>query len=167
MRDCTVEGCHRKYLARGWCKLHYDRWRRTGSTELRKPTYGGFHLRLSRNDSASNHRCVDCGQVAHEWSYHGNDPFEEQESSGLRYSLDVSYYSPRCRRCHRQHDLRLRGGGTIPDSVINQIRLGLAAGESQDSIARRLGCSQSYVSLIKLGKVRRKDADARDEVSGL
>lgn len=27
---CTVEGCDRPHLARGWCKLHYYRWRRRG-----------------------------------------------------------------------------------------------------------------------------------------
>ena len=35
-RTCTVEGCDRKYLASGYCQLHYSRMRQTGTTELRR-----------------------------------------------------------------------------------------------------------------------------------
>lgn len=27
---CAIEGCHNEHLARGWCQLHYDRWRANG-----------------------------------------------------------------------------------------------------------------------------------------
>ena len=27
---CTIEGCTRPHYARGYCVLHYSRWRRTG-----------------------------------------------------------------------------------------------------------------------------------------
>lgn len=30
MRVCSIEGCLRRHEARGWCSLHYDRWRRHG-----------------------------------------------------------------------------------------------------------------------------------------
>lgn len=33
---CAIEGCGKRVMARGWCKTHYDRWNRTGSTELEK-----------------------------------------------------------------------------------------------------------------------------------
>lgn len=29
-RTCTVEGCDRDARARGWCGMHWQRWRRTG-----------------------------------------------------------------------------------------------------------------------------------------
>lgn len=35
VRKCEVEGCGRSHLARGYCGLHYKRWRATGSTDSR------------------------------------------------------------------------------------------------------------------------------------
>lgn len=32
-RTCTVEGCERRTLARGYCATHYSRWRKTGTTD--------------------------------------------------------------------------------------------------------------------------------------
>lgn len=29
-RDCTVEGCDNESFSRGWCRGHYDKWRRHG-----------------------------------------------------------------------------------------------------------------------------------------
>jgi 5-methylcytosine-specific restriction endonuclease McrA len=31
---CSIDGCDRPSLARGWCSTHYHRWRTTGSTEI-------------------------------------------------------------------------------------------------------------------------------------
>lgn len=36
MKLCSVKGCCRKYLAKGYCEMHYRRVRRYGSTELSK-----------------------------------------------------------------------------------------------------------------------------------
>lgn len=32
-RTCSVPGCDRAHEARGWCKTHYSRWRRTGEIQ--------------------------------------------------------------------------------------------------------------------------------------
>lgn len=29
-RPCSVDGCERRSSARGWCHMHYERWRRHG-----------------------------------------------------------------------------------------------------------------------------------------
>lgn len=31
---CQYEGCTKPHDARGWCRLHYQRWMKTGSVEL-------------------------------------------------------------------------------------------------------------------------------------
>lgn len=33
-RECLVDGCLWDAQSKGWCKLHYERWRRTGDPEL-------------------------------------------------------------------------------------------------------------------------------------
>src|SRR5262245_8612145 len=32
---CSVDGCERWAVARGWCRRHYARWKRTGQLEAR------------------------------------------------------------------------------------------------------------------------------------
>lgn len=34
MKTCAVNECHRKHYGKGWCQLHYKRWRSHGSPEL-------------------------------------------------------------------------------------------------------------------------------------
>lgn len=38
MTDCPVEDCHRPAVKRGWCDMHYQRWRDTGSLGTPKRT---------------------------------------------------------------------------------------------------------------------------------
>jgi hypothetical protein len=38
--SCSVSGCVRPTYARSWCKVHYSRWSRTGSTESSAPKVG-------------------------------------------------------------------------------------------------------------------------------
>lgn len=42
MRVCNVEGCNKKYFARGYCKKHYSRYRRNGNPNIVLREYHGY-----------------------------------------------------------------------------------------------------------------------------
>ena len=72
--------------------------------------YGTAHERVRAfRGSAAEHMCVDCGGNAAQWSYNHSDPEEivstESYADGLPYSVDPSYYDPRCVSCHKRFDL--------------------------------------------------------------
>lgn len=118
---CSVRDCASYVMARGWCQMHYARWRRTGSQYLArekacrsrngnwagdKVSYSGAHVRCrSLWGSASGYACIRCGSKAHQWAYDGTDPTEKYENRG-RYNMPTAFsvypefYMSLCRRCH-------------------------------------------------------------------
>lgn len=56
-RTCAVEGCEQPAQTRGWCGMHYARWRRNGNPEKSKHTH-----RLSEVDATTRTGvCAHCG----------------------------------------------------------------------------------------------------------
>ena len=115
--DCMEARYSGKY---GWCKRHYDRWRRHGDPHTvllpmgrgDNVTVSAVHKRLdAKRGRASQHPCVDCGQPARHWSYGHTDPNEKQSDHGP-YSPDIAHYQPRCVPCHKRFDLQRCGGWT-------------------------------------------------------
>jgi hypothetical protein len=37
---CSIEGCEKPIFARGWCHMHWTRWRRYGDTSIKKNPNG-------------------------------------------------------------------------------------------------------------------------------
>ena len=119
---CAVDECAKPHHANGYCIYHNDRNTRNGhptaAVKQGRPRkgdtlgYDGARLQVRRlHGNANQHRCVDCGGQASEWSYRGGDPDElttdptvRREHPGLHYSADPDYYEPRCKPCHRRMD---------------------------------------------------------------
>lgn len=40
VKTCTIEGCEKRYYARGWCQMHYRRWKVHGDTDTRLSPIG-------------------------------------------------------------------------------------------------------------------------------
>lgn len=69
--------------------------------------YQAAHLRLGR---AADHRCVDCGEQARNWSYvHGCPDERRDDNHPSPYCTHPDHYEPRCVTCHRAYD-RIGGG---------------------------------------------------------
>ena len=110
---CSIEGCEKGFVARGWCQMHYGRWQQHGDPLFVTPTrrrddigYTAAHGRVKQDRGrAAEHSCVQCGEQARDWAYDGKDP-DELQGDGRRnaYSVDPAYYQPFCRSCHMKHD---------------------------------------------------------------
>lgn len=125
-RTCSVDRCERSSRKRGWCDMHYVRWRRHGDPDRVLPVlegaanpqwkgddigYPGVHHRIRRTrGNARNFACVMCGGRARDWAYDHCDPNELQvpadaeRFAGMPYSLDLEHYQPMCKACHNQFD---------------------------------------------------------------
>jgi hypothetical protein len=131
---CSVEGCERAPVARGWCGKHYQRWRNHGDPlkvvpmserkctlkgqppgpahwnwkgDSRKWSYRSAHERvaIAKGGKADRFACA-CGRQADEWAYDHTDPDEKRDEKGRPYSVDPDRYHPMCRSCHRTADGR-------------------------------------------------------------
>ena len=54
--ECSVNDCHRNVIARTWCILHYNRWRRNGDPELARNRWG-------QDRDSTEKQCSACERV--------------------------------------------------------------------------------------------------------
>jgi hypothetical protein len=74
-----------------------------------EPGYQGVHHRLRKQEMGP---CVDCGGPARDWSLRSDTPADRLRMHYLpgrnwkrvAYSINLSDYEPRCRKCHQQMD---------------------------------------------------------------
>lgn len=119
-RICKVEGCDRTAEERGYCILHFNRWKKYGAPRkvkrrqtrvlVKGTSYDAVHQQVKRSRGpASDHPCSRCSNPAQDWAYDHLDPDEVTGPDGhgrckLTYSLDVWHYLPLCKRCHGRFD---------------------------------------------------------------
>lgn len=124
--ECAIDICQREPKARGWCDMHYQRWRKHGNPLRVDPSpklpvlrgadnpkwkgdaakYSAIHNRLRRyRGAAADHECGHCGKAAEDWAYDRTDPNElVDQDTGFPYSTDVRRYLPLCKPCHYRFD---------------------------------------------------------------
>lgn len=126
-KPCSIGECEAFAKAHGLCSKHVTRLKRTGDPLLVRPRapkgsantawvgdalgYFGAHARVrSARGQAKLHACIDCNEQASQWSYSHADTNEKigvidrRTGSLAPYSLDPSYYEPRCVTCHKRFD---------------------------------------------------------------
>lgn len=57
---CTIEGCGRPHMARGWCGMHYKRWKRHGEPLKRTCACVGEPLSWLQEAVAAKDRATGC-----------------------------------------------------------------------------------------------------------
>ena len=157
VRCCEVAGCGRSRFGRGYCRTHYERWRRHGDPQADIPigpyrstgdSYWAVGQRLrSERGPATGRRCAGCAAPAACWSYDGTDPDERTDPArGYRYSRDPDHYQPRCRTCHHRQTLGQATPRTpAPVVDIDRATALYRAGASVTGIAYVLGASRTAV----------------------
>ena len=107
---CTIGDCVRRVRARGLCASHHERWRVHGDVGAGTPvqvrggcTYDAALRKVTRERGpARDHPCSTdgCDKAAGYWVYGGGDPAERfAEDMGRHFSVDASWYVPRCWWC--------------------------------------------------------------------
>jgi transcriptional regulator with XRE-family HTH domain len=128
-------------------------WTGSWGGELR---YGKFRL---NGKMVKAHRAVwfiEYGELltSEQWILHSCDTPSCVEITHLRVGNHAENVADAVARG------RLRGSPRFTDAQIDDMRLMIARGDSDQEIADRFGCSRTYVSLIRRGKRR---AQPRDE----
>lgn len=109
---CSVDGCGKQRVARGFCDRHYRQHRRSlaqSETTARKAgkgddvSYAGAHGRLHRSRGSAHRKvCSRCSQPATRWRLRSDaEKVRTDPVSGLTYSPDPSDYEPLCAPCDR------------------------------------------------------------------
>jgi len=76
--QCSVEGCDRPHLARGYCNMHYQRWRKHGSPTGGKTAFRGAAAAFI--ETALNHQTDDCLL----WPYGRSHDYEVLKFNGIK-----------------------------------------------------------------------------------
>jgi len=111
---CEIEECPRVHKARGYCDMHYQRWKKHGdplkrglsprAIERDVTGYWGIHKRVLRAFGPASLQLCPCGKQAEHWAYDHLDPNEQQFNSHP-YSQLVIHYEPLCSVCHKEMDM--------------------------------------------------------------
>lgn len=135
--DCREDQCSRPVAGLGWCSMHWERVHKHGDPQTVLTSggprempegadssgwkadrigYSGSHMRTRKERGpATEHRCIDCGGEAAEWSLrrsptgvvkYAERTWPDGRTGEVPFSTDPNDYEPRCVSCHRRYDRR-------------------------------------------------------------
>lgn len=123
VRRCSVSGCDRPYSCKGYCRLHWERQHKTGTTDAPPrrigplnpmwkgdaASYGAVHLRMSSRPRPDH--CEACGatDTRFEWALRAEVDRATclRSPDGYAYSTNPADYANLCKPCHNDLDLSL------------------------------------------------------------
>ena len=181
MRQCSVEGCSKHVLAKGWCRKHYSRMRRRGELAISQTQPGAALEWLL--EYALPERASDCllwpftsshngygvvrlsGQIwpAHRLVCHlvyGQAPFERAEaahSCGVRACVNPQHIRWATHleniRDKYLHGTQTKGEAhSLAKLTDDAVRLIRRGGKSDKYWADRIGCSESTIKKARQGR---------------
>lgn len=93
--SCSAKNCERQHSAKGYCKMHYQRWRKSGTAELHLPLIAcqhcGTDFEQKKNAPFAKYCSRRCGQKAY-WAANG-------ESICARQAAENAAKPPNSIRC--------------------------------------------------------------------
>lgn len=102
---CAIKGCGSKTIARGWCSMHYKRWRRCGDpqTARHKNKTGPitWDKLLSRSIKDEKTGCIEWQKVGHNGYGEITDNKKRDYAHRASYRLNVGEIPSGLFVCHR------------------------------------------------------------------
>lgn len=95
-RTCSVVGCDADAKCKGWCWLHFGRWRRNGDPELRlRHDNAGKACAVDDCDEPADKARGLCGKHYQRWRIHGDPTVRLYRDDG-RVIMSTGYVHVRC-----------------------------------------------------------------------
>lgn len=170
-RTCSIEGCDAAHIARGWCKIHYRRWCRTGSPiNSKKSLHQRFWSKVEIVDGCWEWNAAICSGgygVFRDGKMEGAHRVAFRLTFGeIPDGMHVLHHCdnpPCCNPAHlflgtiadnnadkaqKGRAPRTIGWAKLSDDQVRCVRARLGEGANQSVVAAEFGVSQSTVSRI-------------------
>jgi hypothetical protein len=182
-RQCSIDGCENRSLARDWCAKHYQRWQHNGSPTITKNKYpqrGSLIAFIEKSLLSDTDECIEWpfGRARNYGYFNGTSASHTicERAHGPRpsaaHEVAHSCRNPPCINkrhlrwaTHAENEKDKIGHGTIPcgernpvaklnENAVRNIRSVLATGGGNiQTLADQFGVSRALISKIMRRKL--------------